>query len=59
MKNDYKIKYTSLYRYDLKNIISYITYELSNPIAAERLLNKIEKSILSRSKNQGAPAGAP
>lgn len=51
MKNRYKIKYTSLYRYDLRNIISYITYELKNPIAAESLLNKIEKAIFNRSKN--------
>ena len=48
MKNDYKIKYSSLFFDDLTKIISYIKHELKNSVAANNLVNEVEKSILER-----------
>lgn len=51
MKTNFKIEYSPEFYNDLDSIISYIKYNLKNNIAAENLLNKIERSILNRLDN--------
>ena len=48
-KNNYKIIYLPSYIEDLMGVLNYITYNLQNPKAAERLLNKINEAINKRS----------
>lgn len=45
----YKLRYLPLFRQDLSEILSYITFTLQNPAAAEELLNSVEAAILERS----------
>lgn len=52
MKNkSYKIQYLNSYKKELYEIIRYISYNLKNKKAAERLLYKISKAIIIRSRN--------
>ena len=46
----YKLEYTDNFINDLVEITNYITYNLSNPIAADNLLDNIDKSIINRLK---------
>lgn len=47
-KNNYKIQYLPSFDQELNKIIYYITYNLQNPKAAEKLLDNINKSIIDR-----------
>lgn len=47
-KKIYKLKYLPLFENDLNEIIDYICNHLKNPIAANKLVNKIETGILKR-----------
>lgn len=49
-KNRYNIKYSTRFSIDLENILYYITYELKNKKAAEKLVNNISGAIINRSK---------
>lgn len=51
MKGRYKIKYSSLFYKDLKEIIFYIKFKLQNLNAAKSLIDEIDKAILNRSSN--------
>ena len=51
MEKKYKVTYLPLFYEDLDQIIGYIINELNNPIAANNLLNEIEKSIEERIYN--------
>ena len=44
----YKLEYNDSFINDLTEITNYISYDLSNPIAADNLLDKISKSIIKR-----------
>jgi len=48
MKSRYKISYSPLFFQDLNKIILYIKNELNNVVAANELLDEIEKNILNR-----------
>ena len=50
MKN-YKIEYLPLFYKDLYKTLYYIKYKLGNDIAADNLLEEIEKEIKERSLN--------
>jgi addiction module RelE/StbE family toxin len=52
-----KIRYSKLARNDLKDIKKYISNELSNPTAAQRVINNIAKRI--RGLTQFPLMGAP
>ena len=47
MNDDYKIRYSSQALEDLKDIFSYIAYELSEPATAQNLINKIRSEVKS------------
>ena len=47
-KNNYKPKYTRLFRHDVIQAQDYIAYTLCNPIAAERLVDEIDKAVERR-----------
>lgn len=49
MKNNYKIKYSSLFYDDLMKIVLYIKYELSNSVVVNNFISEVEQSILKRS----------
>ena len=44
----YKIKYTDSFINDIIEITQYITYDLSNPIVADNLIDNIDDSIINR-----------
>ena len=44
----YTLRYLSLAKQDLSEIVNYIQNNLENPIAAENTLSKIEAAILER-----------
>ncbi len=44
----YELKILPLFEDDLNEIVDYITYQLQNPLAAERLVNDVEDAILER-----------
>ena len=46
----YRLEYTDNFINDIVQITNYISYDLSNPIAADNLLNDIDKSIINRLK---------
>lgn len=50
-KNKYEVRYLPSNINDLLQILNYITYNLQNPNASERLLNIINETINSRSFN--------
>ena len=45
----YELRYLPLFQHDLNEIISYISFQLQNPAAAEALLDAVEDAILTRS----------
>lgn len=51
MEKKYKIKYLPLFYNDLDKITDYIMYQLNNEIAANNLVNELEKEIETRSYN--------
>ena len=44
----YKLSILPLFEDDLNEIVDYITYRLKNPIAAENLIDEVEKAIDKR-----------
>ena len=44
----YKLSILPLFEDDLNEIVDYITYRLHNPIAAENLIDEVEKAIDER-----------
>ena len=46
--NSRKLRYLPLFYEDLKNAVDYISNDLKNPSAANRLLDKVETAILNR-----------
>ncbi|MCP1101277.1 toxin ParE1/3/4 [Aequitasia blattaphilus] len=48
---NYKLQYLSLFEEDLLNAVLYISEELNNPYAAQRLIDDVERSILRRLVN--------
>lgn len=50
-RNKYIINYLPSNIDDLSSILKYISHDLKNPRAAKRLLDKVNKSISSRSYN--------
>lgn len=50
-KMDYKLKITKEAHEDLNNIIDYTAHSLSNPIAAARFLDEVEKQYREVVKN--------
>lgn len=48
---EYTLRYLPIAKQDLADAINYILTEFQNPIAAENILNKIEKAILDRLKD--------
>ncbi len=50
-KNNYKIKYTEIFKKEIEEVFEYIVNELQNGIAAENLIQLIEKEIIERSYN--------
>lgn len=51
MDKKYKLKYLPLFYNDLDKITDYIIYKLKNEIAANNLVNEIEKEINKRVLN--------
>ncbi len=47
-KKEYEIRYLPLFFEELDHDISYIAFELKNKIAANRLLDEVEASVLKR-----------
>ena len=45
---EYILRYLPIAKQDLSDAISFIVNEFQNPIAAENILNKIEKAIMDR-----------
>ena len=44
----YELKILPLFEDDLNEIVDYVTYRLQNPIAAEALVDEVEKAIYER-----------
>ena len=44
----YELRILPLFEDDLNEIVDYITYRLQNPIAAEALVDEVEKAIYER-----------
>ena len=44
----YKLNILPLFEDDLNEIVDYITYRLRNPLAAERLVDEVERAIKDR-----------
>lgn len=51
MTNRFEVRYSPTFYNDFERIILYIKYELKNVIAANNLLNKVEKEINHRLEN--------
>ena len=51
MKNNFTLKYSITFYEDFDKIISYIKDELKNVIAANNLINAVEKGINNRLQN--------
>ena len=49
--NKYEMEYLHSFSEDLNEIVYYVSYRLKNKKAAEKLLKKVEKSIINRIKN--------
>ena len=47
----YRLTFLPLFEDDLNEIVDYITFELNNPEAANRLVNDVESAILERQDN--------
>lgn len=50
-KNKYEIRYSEQFNRELVDVFNYIVYELENNIAAENLMQLIEKEIKIRSES--------
>ncbi len=50
-KNSFKIEYSETFKRDIESVFKYIVNELQNEIAAENLLQLVEKEIITRSYN--------
>lgn len=48
MAKDYKLRFLPLFEDDLNEIVDYITFELQNPTAAERLVDDVQQAIMER-----------
>lgn len=48
MNNNYSLRYLPIFYDDLKSITDYISIELKNPSAADKLIDLVEHSILNR-----------
>lgn len=48
LNDNYQLRYLHLFYEDVKDVVSYIKYELSNPQAASDLVDDIEAAILKR-----------
>lgn len=44
----YKLRFLPLFEEDLNGIVDYIAFRLKNPIAAEALVNDVQKAIQDR-----------
>ena len=44
----YKLRFLPLFEDDLNGIVDYIAFRLKNPIAAEALVNDVQKAIQDR-----------
>lgn len=44
----YKLRILPLFEEDLNEIVDYICYDLQNPIAAEHMVDEVEKAIYER-----------
>ena len=51
MEKNYKINYRIIFYKDLNSISNYIKNELKNEIAANNLIDLVEKELIKRSKN--------
>lgn len=51
MNNNFTLKYSLTFYEDFEKIISYIKDDLENYIAANNLIDSVEKEILNRLKN--------
>ena len=47
----YELSILPLFEDDLNNTVDYILYQLKNPIAADNLIDAVEKAILDRLPN--------
>jgi plasmid stabilization system protein ParE len=50
VNQQYELRYSSLYQDELADAQSYIAEALQNPIAADNLVDKVERAILERLK---------
>ena len=50
-EKQYKLRILPLFENDLNEIVDYIIYRLKNPIAAENLIDAVEKAIYDRLPN--------
>jgi plasmid stabilization system protein ParE len=48
MGKKYRLKYLPLFEHDMDYILYYISIELSNPVAARKLLDDVEEAIQKR-----------
>lgn len=48
VEGKYSLRYIPRFEVDLNNIVDYLVFKLHNSDAAEKLINKIEKSITER-----------
>ena len=44
----YELRFLPLFQEDLNAIVDYISFQLQNPDAAERLIDDVEKAIMDR-----------
>jgi plasmid stabilization system protein ParE len=51
MAKKYHLRYLSLFEQDLDSAVMYITYDLQNPAAANRLLDDVDTAIKKRLAN--------
>lgn len=54
----YQLRYLGLFEEDLSQIVDYISHELDNPAAADKLITAVEEAIHKRSSCAEAPQNA-
>lgn len=47
-EKSYELRFLPLFAEDLNEIVDYITYRLKNPLAAEKLIDAVEKAVFDR-----------
>lgn len=47
-RKSYKLRFLPLFEDDLNRIIEYISFDLGSPLAAERLIDSVQKAIRER-----------